>query len=151
MLSPVSPSATGNTLRSLTSSLRASSAASPASSTERKRTIDGSDSGLRSRVDGGSDTGLLSRVDGITPLRPGSLERLGYLPGLQAARAHVYAPGRPGVVDPHALEVRIEPSLRGHHRVAAAVTERRRATTHMTHLGHGGRVYPPRLNSHLVA
>ncbi len=53
-----------------------------------------------------------------------ALPRLGDLAGLEAARAHIHAAGRPAVVDPHPLEVGIKTPIRGHHRVAAAMAER---------------------------
>src|SRR3954465_7386736 len=113
MLSPVSPSATGNTFRSLISWRRDSRCAKAPSSATRKRTRLGSDT------------------------REGALKRLGDLAGLQAARADVDAPRGLTHEDPHLLEVGIEAPLRGHHRVASAVAECRPATAAVTDLRHG--------------
>src|SRR4029453_9938770 len=112
MLSPVSPSATGKTLRSLISARRDSRWASAPSSATRKRTRLGSDT-------------------------EGRLERLGDLAGLQAARADIHAARGLAHEDPHLLQVGIEAPLRGHHRVASAVAECRAPTAAVTDLRHG--------------
>src|SRR5205823_6929876 len=120
MLSPVSPSATGNTFRSLTSCRRASRWASAPSTALRKRT----------------------RLVAATAARLfGHLGGLGDLARLQAARADVHAPGSPAIVDADLLEVGLEAPLGGHHRVAAAVAERGALAAGMTDLGHRVREY----------
>src|SRR3712207_7597377 len=101
MLSPVSPSATGKTLRSLTSWRRASRCASAAATTARKRA---------------------RFVSAATPTTTG-LDGLGDLAGLQAAGADVLAAGSPAYEDADLLQVRGEPPLGGHHGVAAAVPD----------------------------
>src|SRR3712207_4161590 len=114
MLSPVSPSATGKTLRSLTSCRRASRCASPAATTARKR----------------------ARFVSYATPAVARLERLGDLAGLEAAGADV-RPRRLAVVeDPDLLQVRVEAPLRGDHGVAAAVPERGALAAHVTDLGH---------------
>src|SRR3954454_18462752 len=118
MLSPVSPSATGKTLRSLISARRVSRWASAPSTTARKRTRLGSGSGTA----GGRG--------------PPALQRLCDLAGLQAARADIDAARRLADQDPDLLEVRVEPPPRRHHRVAAAVSEGGALPAAMTHLGH---------------
>src|SRR5215213_411115 len=126
MLSPVSPSATGNTLRSLTSSRRASSSASAPSTTARKRI----------------------RLGSATAGRPPRL-RLGDLAGLQAARAHVHAPRRTArLPDAHLLQVRVEPPLGGDHRMGAGLPERGALAAGMTDSSHCGREHsgPARAN-----
>ena len=120
MLSPVSPSATGKTLRSLTSWRRFSSSSRAAATTRRKR--------IR-----------LSSAGTVTFLhlsRAGS-GGLGDLAGLEAARADVLAPGRAPDVDADLLEVRVEAALRRNHRVAAAVPERGALSARVTDLCHG--------------
>src|SRR5664279_2827052 len=132
MLSPVSPSATGNTLRSLTSSRRDSSAASPASMRARKRTIDGSD-------DSGPSSGRSEPSTSVAALdhRSGAhLPGFDDLAGLQAARAHVHTPRGAAIVDTDALQVGIKAAAGRDHRVAAVVAERRSLGAHMTDLGH---------------
>src|SRR5918997_1887026 len=114
MLSPVSPSATGKTLRSLTSCRRSSRCASAAATTARKRV----------------------RFVSATP-ETTRLDSLGYLAGLKAARADVGAGRRALVKDPHLLEVRVEAPLRRDHRVTAAVPERGTLAADVTDLGHG--------------
>src|SRR6201999_3879911 len=112
MLSPVSPSATGKTFRSLTSWRRASSAARPASTSARKRRM------------AGSLTQLILRRQAAPTRRPvAGLTGLCDLPGLKAARADVHTTRRTAVVDPHPLKVGIEAAICGNHRVAAAVAE----------------------------
>jgi hypothetical protein len=83
----------------------------------------------------GQRPGQRLRVGGGTPLR-----RLNHLASLQAAGADVDAAGRPGVHDPDALEIGIEPPLRGHHRVATTVAERGSFPARVTDLGHLRRV-----------
>src|SRR5437588_9039611 len=68
-----------------------------------------------------------------------ALDGLQYLAGLQAAGADVLSPRSPVDEDPDLLEVGVEAALRGDHRVAAAVAERRPLLAHVTHLRHGGR------------
>src|SRR3954447_7814516 len=118
MLSPVSPSATGKTLRSLISARRVSRWASAPSTTARKRTRLGSGSGTAG-----------ARA-------PRALQRLRDLAGLQAARADVDPARRLADHDPDLLEVRVEPPPRRHHRVAAAVSQGGALPAAMTHLGH---------------
>src|SRR5215207_11148854 len=65
------------------------------------------------------------------------LESLGDLAGLEAACADVRALGLAAQVDANALEVRLEPSLRRHHRVAAAVPERGLLPADCADLRHG--------------
>src|SRR6185312_12858916 len=113
MLSPVSPSATGNTFRSLTSWRRASSCAQAEATTFRKRSIEGSATGRALRLRG-----------------------LGYLARLEAAGADVHAPRRAAVIDPDLLEVGVESPLGGDHRVAATVPECRTLAAGVTDLGH---------------
>src|SRR4051812_23080724 len=128
MLSPVSPSATGKTLRSLTSERRRSNSASAAVTTRRKRTR------------------LSSGTAGSTPFpchrcsRPGSRWSHCFLNllGLEATCADVLPPGRLPDQDADLLEVRVEAPPGGHHRVAAAIPERRPLPTHVTDLWHGG-------------
>src|SRR6478672_4695619 len=115
-MTPVSPSATGKTFWSLISSRRDSRWTSAPATTARKR----------SRL--GSDTLCAPGLDG-----------LGDLAGLQAARADVLAAGRRAHEDPHLLEVRIEASPSGHHRVAPAVAEGGLLAAGDTHLCHAGR------------
>ena len=105
MLSPVSPSATGNTLRSLTSSRRDSRWASAPATAARKRTrlvsvtrTRVSASGGRGRCPGGSRAGRACAVEGSESLR--------HLAGFQAAGAHVHAPRRGADHDPDLLQVR---------------------------------------------
>src|SRR5262245_55142213 len=105
MLSPVSPSATGNTLRSLISSRLASRWASATPTTWRKRTID--------------ESGTAEE-----PTPRARLRVLGDLARLETAGADVDAPGPALVVDADLLEVRVEAPPGGDHRVAAGVTER---------------------------
>src|SRR3954451_3973957 len=119
MLSPVSPSATGNTLRSLISARRDSRCASAPSTAARKRTR------LGSGRDGGTARTSAPGSDGLDDLA-----------GLQAARADVDALRRLAHEDPHLLEVRVEPAPRRHHRVRAAVSERGTLPAAVTHLGH---------------
>src|SRR3954447_8263392 len=118
MLSPVSPSATGETFRSLTSSRRDSSCASAASTTSRKRRRLGS--GTR----------------GADPLLG-----LGDLAGLQAARADVRALRCTVFDDAHLLEIRVEAALGGHHRVRAALPEGGALAAGVTDSSHGGGKY----------
>src|SRR5205807_5622458 len=66
------------------------------------------------------------------------LRCLGHLARLQAAGAHIHAPGRARIHDPDALEVGIESPLRGHHRVATTVAECRRFPARVADLGHAG-------------
>ena len=116
MLSPVSPSATGNTLRSLTSWRRASSCAQAEATTLRKRSMEGSG----------------------TEVSRGSLGGLGHLPRFEAAGADVHAPRRAAVIDPDLLKIGVEAPLGRDHRVAAAVPEGRALAARMTNLGHSG-------------
>src|SRR3954470_2331646 len=113
MLSPVSPSATGKTFRSLTSSRRDSNCASAASITRRNRRRLGSATGFR---------GLLSG--------------LGYLAGLEAARADVDALGSAGLNDPDLLDVDVETALGRDHRVRAALTKGRALAAGVTDSSH---------------
>src|SRR5438067_4791 len=129
MLSPVSPSATGNTLRSLTSSRRDSRCASAPATTARKRTRFVS-----------VTAGCLSPSEGAFLAAAVLLRRLQYLSRFQAARAHVHAARRLAVEDPHLLQVRLEAALRRNHRVAAALAERRTLAAAVTHLCHGAPV-----------
>src|SRR4051795_2548572 len=117
MLSPVSPSATGKTLRSLISARRVSRGASAPSTTARKRTRLGSGSGTAG-----------ARA-------PRALQRLRDLAGLQAARADIDAARRLADDDPDLLEVRVEPPPRRHHRVAAVVAEGGALPAAVTDLG----------------
>src|SRR4030095_6742732 len=94
MLSPVSPSATGNTLRSFTSWRRAPRCRGAVDTTRRKRSMEGSG---------------MSRAPIISPPRPpchagGLLGGLGDLVGLQAAGADVDTADATAVGDPHPLE-----------------------------------------------
>ena len=75
-----------------------------------------------------------------TARAPDNLRSLDYLAGLQAARADIDAAGGSPVVDSHALEVWLEPPLRGNHRMAAAMAKRGALRADMADLGHGGRV-----------
>src|ERR687885_2737262 len=119
MLSPVSPSATGKTLRSLISARRDSRCASAPSTTARKRT----------RLGSGSDgTARAASAPG--------LQRLRDLAGLQAARADVDPARRLADHDADLLEVRVQPPLGRHHRVAAAVAEGGALPAAVTDLGH---------------
>src|SRR5436305_7281006 len=133
MLSPVSPSATGKTLRSLTSWRRASSSAYAAATALRNRTRLGSGTG-RFYTDM-PDRFHLSA--GTVRGRDG-LDGLGDLTRLKATRADILAAGGAGHEDADLLEVGVEASLGGHHRVAAAMPERRALSAHVTHLRHGG-------------
>ena len=117
MLSPVSPSATGNTLRSLISLRRSSRWASATPTRWRKRTID--------------ESGTAREPTARTPLRV-----LLDLVGLQAARADVDAAGSATVVDANLLQVRVEAPAGGDHRVAARVAERGTLATAEADLGH---------------
>src|SRR3954467_3827920 len=127
MLSPVSPSATGNTFRSLISARRDSRCASAPSTAARKRTR------LGSGRDGGTARTCAPGSDGLDDLA-----------GLQAARADVDALRRLADEDPHLLQVRVEPAPRRHHRVRAAVSERGALPAAVTDLGHEGvEVYCP--------
>src|SRR5688572_18079372 len=105
MLSPVSPSATGKTFRSLTSCRRRSSSAQAFATTLRKRTSDGSGTGP------------------FYTRRP--LDVLEDLACLEAASADVLAARGAVHRDADLLKVRVEAPLRGDHRMAAAVPERR--------------------------
>src|SRR6202030_1799043 len=127
MLSPVSPSATGNTLRSLTSSRRDSRCASAPATTARKRTRFVSVTAV-----------CLSPSSAALPAAPGFLRRLQHLSRFQTARAHVHPARRLSIEDPHLLQVRVEATLRRNHRVAAALAERRPLAAAVTHLCHGG-------------
>src|SRR4051794_10175652 len=127
MLSPVSPSATGNTFRSFTSWRRRSISSSAVATTLRNRTR------LSSGTSGFLHLSGKRTADG----RPG-LGRLEDLAGLEAAGADVLAARRAADVDAHLLEVRVEASLGRDHRVAAAMAERRTLSTHVTDLWHGG-------------
>src|SRR3954453_23780389 len=118
MLSPVSPSATGKTLRSLISARRDSRCARAPSTAARKRT----------RLGSGRDGGTARhapRLDGLDDLA-----------GLEAARADIDALRRLAHEDPHLLEVRVEAAPRRHHRVGAGVSERGTLPAAVTHLGH---------------
>src|SRR4051812_8065737 len=127
MLSPVSPSATGNTFRSLISARRDSRCASAPSTAARKRTR------LGSGRDGGTARTCAPGSDGLDDLA-----------GLKAARADVDALRRLADEDPHLLQVRVEPAPRRHHRVRAAVSERGALPAAVTDLGHEGvEVYCP--------
>src|ERR671936_1344120 len=65
------------------------------------------------------------------------LERLGYAAALEAARADV-RPRRLAVEQhAYALEIRVEATLRRHHRVATVVAERRLLPTDGADLRHG--------------
>src|SRR5687767_6992403 len=114
MLSPVSPSATGKTLRSLTSSRRASSSASERWTTLRKRTRLGS-------------AKVAARL------------RLGDLARLEAAGADVDALRRARLGDADLLQVRVEASLGRDHGVRAALAEGRALSAGVTDTGHCGR------------
>ncbi len=96
MLSPVSPSATGKTLRSLISARRDSRCARAPSTAARKRTRLGS-----GRGDGTARTARRARR---------ALDGLGDLAGLEAAGADVDALGRLADEDPDLLQVRVEPA-----------------------------------------
>src|SRR4051794_18112326 len=100
MLSPVSPSATGKTLRSLTSCRRVASWVYAAWTTRRKRSME---------VSAATRTGIIA---------PARLRGLDDLVGLQAAGAHVDAPSAAAIVDLHLLQVGIEAAPSGDHRVA---------------------------------
>src|ERR1700736_1599504 len=123
MLSPVSPSATGNTLRSLTSSRLDSRCARPPATAALKRT-------------------RLVSVTARPCVRargPGTCsDGLGDLAGLEAAGAHVHAAWRGAHQDSDLLEVGIEASLGGDHRVTPALAEGGSPTAAVTDLGHGG-------------
>src|SRR4051794_28339784 len=112
MLSPVSPSATGKTLRSFTSSLRDSRCAWAAARTRRKRSIEGSATSGR------------------------SLSSLGYFARFEAAGADVDAAARLALGDPDLLQVRVEAPARRHHRVASRIAERGALAAAVTDLGH---------------
>src|SRR4051794_39107190 len=118
MLSPVSPSATGKTLRSLIAARRDSRCARAPSTAARKRTR------LGSGRDGGTAR-LAPRLDGLDDLA-----------GLQAARADIDALRRLAHEDPDLLEVRVEAAPRRHHRMRAVVSERGTLPAAVTHLGH---------------
>src|SRR5262249_39071600 len=103
MLSPVSPSATGKTFRSLTSPRRRSSSAKPAATTLRKRTR------------------LSSATVSFYTLPRRRYVRsdvLGDLAGLQAASTDVLTGRRTADRDANFLEVGIEAPTRRNHRVA---------------------------------
>src|SRR4051794_1025833 len=102
MLSPVSPSGTGKTLRSLTSCRRRSSSSQAAATTRRKRTSEGSRTVLfyTGPADGFGADGAASGG-------------LGDLAGLEAASTDVFAPRGPPHVDADLLEVRLEAPLGG--------------------------------------
>src|SRR5215211_2553536 len=124
MLSPVSPSATGNTFRSLISSRRSSRCAWATATTRWKRSTDGSP--------------IAGRIIAIErALR--ALGVLGDLVGLQAAGADVDASRAPGIFDPDLLQVRLEAPARGHHRVAARVAESWALSAAEADLGHNER------------
>src|SRR5947199_10877242 len=131
MLSPVSPSATGNTLRSLTSSLRDSRCASAPATAMRKRSRLVSVTAttpitfwwlrrLRDRARSLRAAGQAGR-----PRRARPSGGLRDLAGFEAARAHVDAPRRFADHDPDLLQVRVEAALGGDHRVAEALPEGR--------------------------
>ena len=111
MLSPVSPSATGNTFRSLTSRRRVSNSASAPSTTALKRMRLGSAT---------TDFSFALR-SAETPTRPAGdvTPRLGLgdLAGLQTARANVHALRRAAIGNPHFLKICVEPALGRDHRV----------------------------------
>src|SRR4051794_16345682 len=115
MLSPVSPSATGKTLRSLTSPRRLSNSVSAAVTTRLKRTRDSS----------GTEGFYTFPPPRVAPAPQRVLDGLLDLLCLQAAGADVLPPRRLPDEDADLLEVRVEAPPCGHHRVAAAVPERR--------------------------
>src|SRR6202035_323323 len=129
MLSPVSPSATGNTLRSLTSSLR------------------------DSRCGRAPATAGLNRIRFVSVTKPllanaayplqgtalGCSEGLRDLAGLKTPRAHVYATGCLADEDLDLLQVGVEAPLGRDHRVTAAVAERGALPAAVTYLGHDDR------------
>src|SRR5207248_7026004 len=69
-----------------------------------------------------------------------ALDGLLHLAGLQAAGADVGALRLAGEEDAHALQVRVEPPLRGDHRVAAVVPERGRLSADCANLRHSRRM-----------
>src|SRR5918992_5286310 len=130
MLSPVSPSATGKTLRSLISWRRSSRWASATAVTWRNRRIDGS----------GTERDYSRGAPFASPLRPAPDRPsggLGHLVRLQAAAADVDAPRGAVVVDSNLLEVRVEAPPGGDHRVRSRVPERGLLTAVPADLGHG--------------
>src|SRR4051812_20555173 len=127
MLSPVSPSATGKTLRSLTSSRRDSRCARAASMTRRKRRRLGSATALR---------GLSSCLRDLA--------------SLEAARADVDALRCPVLDDANLLDVHVEATLGRDHRVRAALAEGRALTAGMTDSGHRGAEYRTRTGGYRV-
>src|SRR3954453_21042161 len=136
MLSPVSPSATGKTLRSLISARRDSRCASAPSTAARKRTRLGSGGDGTAGGGGGGGPGRRRQGGGGRGRARGSLDRLDDLAGLQEAGADVDAPRRLADEHAHLLQVRVEAPLRRHHRVAAAVAERGALPAAVTDLGH---------------
>src|SRR4051794_41294368 len=74
--------------------------------------------------------GTVRSRDGLHGLRD--------LTRLKATSADILAAGGAGHEDADLLEVGVEAALGGHHRVAAAMPERRALSAHVTHLPHGG-------------
>src|SRR5687768_14897299 len=132
MLSPVSPSATGKTLRSLTSSLRASRLAYAAVTTRRKRWM------LGSAMRRGESRPTAPGSEARAAVTGGPSGGLGDLVGLEAAGADVDAPGAAGLGDPDLLQVRLEAPLGGDHRVAPGLAERRSLAAAVTDPRHRG-------------
>ena len=75
------------------------------------------------------------RIRGVAPeaLISSSLD---HLAGLEATSADVDSAGGATVVNSNLLEVWIESTIRRHHGVASAVTERRSPSAYVTYLGH---------------
>src|ERR687889_272860 len=119
MLSPVSPSATGNTFRSLTSRRRVSNSASAPSTTARKRMRVGSATTDCSFALWSAETPTGGRRYMSAESRLG----LGDLAGLQTARANVHALRRAALGNPHFLKICVEPPLGRDHRVRSALAE----------------------------
>src|SRR3954453_6449946 len=126
MWSPVSPSATGKTLRSLISWRRVSRCASAPWTATRKRTRLGSDT---------SATVAGPAADSARASAAG-LDGLGDLAGLEAPRADIHATRGLADEDPDLLQVRIEAPLGGAHGVAAALTESGTAPAAVANLRH---------------
>src|SRR5689334_18726855 len=127
MLSPVSPSATGKTLRSLTSSRRDSSCARAASRTRRKR-----------RRLGSATIGDRPKL------------RLGYLARFEAARAHIDALGSAALNDPDLLDVDVEATLGRDHGVRATLAKGGALAAGVTDSGHRCGEYRSRVGGYRV-
>src|SRR6476646_2077984 len=122
MLSPVSPAATGKTLRSLICARRDSRCARAPSTAARKRT----------RLGSGRGDGTARRARRARPV----LDGLGDLAGLEAAGADVHALRRLADEDADLLQVRVEPAPGRDHRMTTTVSEGGALPAAVTDLGH---------------